>query len=57
MRDLLFVAIALAFFGLCYLYVLGCDRIIGRDTTASAADADPDRDLGVADQAGAGVGA
>ena len=31
MRDIVFVAVALAFFGLSYLYVLGCDRIIGRD--------------------------
>lgn len=31
MADIAFVAIALAFFGLAYLYVLGCDRLIGRD--------------------------
>jgi hypothetical protein len=35
MRDIVFVAVALAFFGLCYLYVLGCDRLIGRDTPAT----------------------
>jgi hypothetical protein len=30
MSDIAFVAIALSFFGLAYLYVLACDRIIGR---------------------------
>jgi hypothetical protein len=41
MADIVFIAIALAFFGLAYLYVLGCDRIIGRDSpdTGSTADA------------------
>jgi hypothetical protein len=38
MRDIVFVAIALAFFGLSYLYVLGCDRIIGRETPPTVAD-------------------
>jgi hypothetical protein len=42
MRDIVFVAIALAFFGLSYLYVLGCDRIIGRETTPTGA-AEPER--------------
>lgn len=36
MADIAFVAIALAFFGLAYLYVLACDRIIGRDLPAAA---------------------
>ncbi len=31
MADLVFVAILLAFFGLAWLYVLGCDRIVGRE--------------------------
>ena len=31
MADIVFVAIALAFFALCVLYVKWCDRIIGRD--------------------------
>jgi hypothetical protein len=31
MADLIFVVTALAFFGLAYLYVLGCDRIVGRE--------------------------
>jgi hypothetical protein len=35
MRDIVFVVVALAFLGLCYLYVLGCDRLIGRDTAAT----------------------
>jgi hypothetical protein len=41
MADFVFIAIALAFFGLAYLYVLGCDRIIGRESpgTGSTADA------------------
>ena len=30
-RDLVFLAVGLACFGLCYLYVLACDRLIGRD--------------------------
>jgi hypothetical protein len=42
MADIAFVAIALAFFGLAYLYVLGCDRIVGRDPAVSAADEDAD---------------
>lgn len=31
MADIAFVAIALAFFALVHLYVIGCDRIVGRD--------------------------
>ena len=31
MADIVFVAIALAFFAICVLYVQWCDRIIGRD--------------------------
>lgn len=41
MADIAFVAIALAFFGLAYLYVLGCDRIIGRDLLVEAASGAP----------------
>jgi hypothetical protein len=37
MADIVFVALALAFFGLCVLYVVACDRIIGRDTAYSPA--------------------
>ncbi len=42
MADIAFLGIALAFFGLAYLYVLACDRIVGHDT-ARGASADPDR--------------
>jgi hypothetical protein len=35
MADIVFVAVALAFFGLCALYVVACDRIIGRDAASS----------------------
>jgi hypothetical protein len=31
MADLIYIAIALAFFALCVLYVRWCDRIIGPD--------------------------
>ena len=31
MADLLFVAVTIAFFGLCVLLVKACDRIIGPD--------------------------
>jgi hypothetical protein len=34
MADIGFVAIALAFFALCVLYVRWCDRIIGDDEAA-----------------------
>jgi hypothetical protein len=54
MADIAFVAIALAFFGLAYLYVLGCDRIVGRDPAVVAGDEvaevatvpDPAREVG-----------
>jgi hypothetical protein len=29
MADIVFVLVSLAFFGLCWLYVRGCERIIG----------------------------
>ncbi len=34
MADVVFVAIVLAFFALCVLYVVWCDLIIGRDEAA-----------------------
>jgi hypothetical protein len=37
MADIVFVALALAFFGLCVLYVVACDRIIGRGAASSPA--------------------
>ena len=36
MVDILFIAIALAFFALAVLYVRGCERIVGRDDVAPA---------------------
>lgn len=51
MADIAFVAIALAFFGLAYLYVLACDRIIGRDSPSGGAGADADRSQPAADRA------
>lgn len=39
MADIAFVAIALAFFALVHLYVLGCDRIIGRDSSTPEEEA------------------
>jgi hypothetical protein len=54
MRDIVFVAIALAFFGLSYLYVLGCDRIIGRETPPGGAGK-PDRGTAATDEAEAAV--
>jgi hypothetical protein len=31
MADTLLILTTLAFFGVCFLYVLACDRIIGND--------------------------
>ena len=42
MADIVFVAIALAFFGLAYLYVLGCDRMLGREAPPSSGAGEPD---------------
>lgn len=55
MADIVFVVIALAFFGLASLYVLGCDRIIGRETPSAGAAGETGRGAGAADQAEAGV--
>jgi hypothetical protein len=55
MRDIVFVAIALAFFGLCYLFVLGCDRIIGRETPPGGGVGDAARDTAATDEAEAVV--
>ncbi len=43
MADIVFVAIALAFFGLASLYVSACDRIIGRETPPTGGIGGPDR--------------
>ena len=40
MADVVFVAIALAFFALCVLYVRWCDIIMGPDEVVRPADAD-----------------
>ncbi len=43
MADVVFVAIALAFFAICALYVRWCDVIIGPDEVSSTrADDEPD---------------
>jgi hypothetical protein len=55
MADIVFVAIALAFFGLASLYVLGCDRIIGRETPPTGAAGEMGRGTAAAEQADAGV--
>ncbi len=55
MADIVFVGMALAFFGLASLYVLGCDRIIGREAPPVVAARETDRGASPADQAGAGV--
>jgi hypothetical protein len=44
MVDVVFVLVILAFFGLCTLYVLGCERLIARGESAEAAgDAVPEK--------------
>jgi hypothetical protein len=40
MADIIFIAVALAFFALCALYVHWCDRIIGPDVFAAAPSVD-----------------
>ena len=42
MADVVFVAIALAFFAICALYVRWCDIIIGPDEVSSTRSAGPD---------------
>jgi hypothetical protein len=39
MADVVFVAVSVAFFGLCVLYTKGCERILsGAEETADAPD-------------------
>lgn len=38
MADILFIAITIAFFAICALYVQWCDRIIGPDTEIQPSD-------------------
>lgn len=40
MADIIFIAVALAFFALCALYVRWCDRIIGPDVLEASASGD-----------------
>lgn len=40
MADIIFIAVALAFFALCALYVHLCDRIIGPDAFETSAPHD-----------------
>lgn len=42
MADVVFVAIALAFFAICALYVRWCDIIIGHDEVSSTRSTEPD---------------
>lgn len=55
MADIVFVAIALAFFGLAFLFVLGCDRIIGRETPPAEGAGEPGGGASAPDQAEAWV--
>ena len=43
MADIIFVLVAVAFFGLCVLYVRACDRLVG------GGEAPPDTERGVAE--------
>ncbi|MGH8838902.1 MAG: potassium transporter Trk [Jiangellaceae bacterium] len=44
MADVVFVLVIIAFFGLCALYVLGCELLIARGESAeSAGDAVPEK--------------
>ena len=44
MADVVFVLVIIAFFGLCALYVQGCERLITRGEAAeSAGDAVPEK--------------
>jgi hypothetical protein len=45
MADIIFIAVALAFFALCALYVHWCDRIIGPDVFAATEPADDGFDV------------
>ena len=52
MRDLVFVAIVIGFFGIAAAYVRACARIIGPDELVSSPTTGPEA---VADEAGAGA--
>jgi len=40
-QDLIFIAVILAFFALLWLFILGCERIIGSDEQALGDHAEP----------------
>ena len=41
MRDVVLVALKIAFFAVCFVYIAGCARIIGSDA-ATELDAEPE---------------
>jgi hypothetical protein len=44
MGDVVFLLVIFAFFGLCVLYVLACERLIARgESTEAAGDAVPEK--------------
>ncbi len=45
MADLLFVAVALAFFALAALYVTACERLVGRERPGTETDDHVDTDV------------
>ena len=53
MADVVFVAIALAFFAICALYVRWCDIIIGPDEVNSTRSADQPAELPAFDEVAA----
>jgi hypothetical protein len=53
MADVVFVAIALAFFAICALYVRWCDIIIGPDEVSSTRSAEEPNELATVDEVAA----
>ena len=53
MADIVFVAIALAFFALCVLYVKWCDQIIGADEMSSTRSGEEPDELPMLDEVAA----
>jgi hypothetical protein len=45
MVDVVLVLVVLAFFGLCVLYVRGCDRMIRSDGVEATADSEFEREV------------
>lgn len=50
--DVLLTLLAAGFFALCWVYVRGCDRIIGPDDEAMAPSADASTDTAAAEPDG-----